>query len=155
VFPLSIKEILCQQNMSSPIELLANKPKLLRMMEDILSYGSMPEIYKTAEAELKRDILIHYFDSILYKDCISNHAIRDVKSFKSLAQYLITNYATLYSYNKLANNFGISDITIKEFIHTIENSFLIQEVKQYAFSLISQEKSKKKIYVADNGYICA
>lgn len=77
VFPLSFREILHDLDIIGTIQQRANKPKLLSIMENMLNYGSMPQVYKTNSIDLKRDILTSYFDAILYKDCISNNSIRD------------------------------------------------------------------------------
>ena len=51
--------------------------------------------------------------------------------------------------------FGCSDNTIKDFIHILEQSYLIKQVSQYSTSLKTQSKSNKKCYIADNGFIYA
>lgn len=56
--------------------------------------------------------------------------------------YLITNNASLYSYNNLAKTLNSNDNTIKEFVGILEEGFLIEEVKSFSYSLKNQAKRK-------------
>lgn len=155
VYPLSFQEILSTLKIENHLDLLGNQNKVIKVIEDMNVYGCFPEIFIRKNTELKRETLISYYEAILFKDCINNHDIRDIKTFKILANYLLTNYGTLYSYNQLSKIHECSDSTIKEFIHAIESSFMCEEIKLFSYSLRNQEKNKKKIYVIDNGLIYA
>jgi predicted AAA+ superfamily ATPase len=48
---------------------------------------------------------------------------------------------------------SVNDGTVKEYIHVLEDSYICQEIKQYAFSLKEQIRSKKKVYINDNGFL--
>jgi len=60
---------------------------------------------------------------------------------------------SLYSYNSLSKAVGVTDVSTKEYLSYLENSFLMQELKQFSFSLKEQNSSKKKIYLKDNGFM--
>ena len=154
-YPLSLTEILSALKLTHKLTQLSHQAKILKTIEEMNLYGSFPEIFAKTQADLKRETLISYYEAILFKDCIANHEIRDTRTFKALANYLLTHFATLYSYNQLAKIYECSDSTIKDFIHAMENSYMIEEIKLFDFSLKRQEKNKKKIYVIDNGLIYA
>lgn len=151
VFPLSFKEILKNNGINEYIDLIKFKTDVQRLFENILFYGSFPELLKTDDAELKREILIAYYESIILKDCIVNHNIRDVRTFKNLTFYLSSNISSLYSYNSLAKAIESNENTVKDFISIIEDSLLMKEIRQFSYSIKNQTKSKKKIYSIDNG----
>ncbi|MEA2027881.1 MAG: ATP-binding protein [Campylobacterota bacterium] len=152
VHPLSFKEILRINQITSPIELIESQPKVLKLLDDMMIYGSFVEVYEHDE-ELRRDILSNYYQSILLKDCVANHALRDVKSFKELSFYLLSNITSLYSYSSLGKIVGINDKSAKEYLGYLEQSYLCSELKQFSFSLKEQQNAKKKIYFNDNGFI--
>ncbi len=151
VYPLSFKEILKIVKINSTIDAYENRAKILSIIDDILQNGSFVEVYKAKES-LKRDIIKSYYETIILKDCIYNYSVRDTKSFKSLSYYLISNLTSPYSYYSLSKAIGIGDISVKEYISFLEDSFLIYEIKHFSYSLKEQNSSKKKVYLSDNGF---
>ncbi len=152
VYPLSFKEILNINHIDTYMQRVDQKPKVLKLVDDMMLYGSFVEVYEHKE-DFRRDILTTYYQTILLKDCVSNHAIRDVKSFKELSFYLLSNIASLYSYSSLAKAVGINDKSAKEYLSYLEESYLCSELKQFSFSLKEQQNAKKKVYFNDNGFI--
>ncbi len=152
VYPLSLKEILKINDITTYMQLVEQSPKVLNIVDNMIKYGSFVEIYDNKE-EFKREILSSYYDTILLKDCVANNAIRDVKSFKELSYYLLSNVTSLYSYNSLAKAIDINDKSAKEYVSYLEDSYLVDELKHYSYSLKEQNNSKKKIYSNDNGFL--
>ncbi len=155
VFPFSFREILDYNGIVTYKDLLANSPKVLRLLDDMLRYGSFPEVWKTGDPALKRDLLVNYYETIILKDCIANNAIRDVRTFKELAFYMVSNIGGMYSYNSLARSINSNENTVKGFINIIEDSFLFTEIKNFSYKLKMQATGKKKCYCVDNGLINA
>lgn len=151
VYPLSFSEIIKINNIRNNIELSDKLPFVLSLIDSMMKYGSFPEVYKT-DKEFKRDIIAAYYETILLKDCAAEGGIRDIKSFKELTHYLLTNMTALYSYSSLSKAVGLHDKSAKEYIGLIENAYLGYEVKQFSFSLKVQNSNKKKLYYADNGF---
>lgn len=152
VYPLSLKEILKINDITTYMQLVEQSPKVLNILDNMIKYGSFVEIVDNKE-EFKREILSTYYDTILLKDCVFNNAIRDVKSFKELSYYLLSNVTSLYSYNSLAKAININDKSAKEYISYLEDSYMLDELKHYSYSLKEQNNSKKKIYANDNGFL--
>ncbi len=152
VYPLSFKEILKINNITNYMELIKEQPKVLKLLDDMMQYGSFVEVYESDEA-FKHEILKSYYQTILLKDGVANHAIRDVKSFQELSFYLLSNVGSLYSYNSLAKSVGLHDKSVKEYISYLEECFLCNELKQFSYSLKEQQNAKKKIYFSDNGFL--
>jgi predicted AAA+ superfamily ATPase len=153
IFPFSYKEILNDRGIRSKMELINNKSTVLALVDTMLEYGAYPEVYKTGNPELKRELLINYYDTIVLKDCIANARIREVRVFKELTYYLLTNAGTLFSYNGLGKSVNTNENSAKEFINVLESSFLINEIRQFSFSLKKQSRARKKAYAIDNGIL--
>ncbi len=150
VYPLSFSEILKINEIHTPLQQIEKQSKVLKLVDDMMKFGSFVEVYDHDE-ELKRDILNSYYQTILFKDCVENHALRDVKSFKELSFYLLSNITSPYSYSSLGKAVGINDKSAKEYLSYLEDSYLCTELKQ--FSLKEQQNTKKKIYFNDNGFV--
>jgi predicted AAA+ superfamily ATPase len=152
IYPLSLNEILKINNINSYMDIVENRAKLLKITDDIMMYGSFVEVYNAKE-EFKRDIIKSYYETIILKDCIANNSIRDAKSFKELSFYLLSNIAHTYSYNSVSKAIKITDVSAKEYIGYLEDSFLLYEIKHFSYSLKEQNNHKKKIYIIDNGFM--
>jgi predicted AAA+ superfamily ATPase len=147
----SFKELLEYKGIKSRFDLIKNKIDVLNLCDDMMQYGSFYEVVK--EQEFKRDLILSYYDTIIFKDCIANHTIRDTKTFKEVANFAITNASNLYSYNSISKAIGVNDNTIKNYIHILEDSYIIKEIHQYSYKLKEQIKTKKKVYLNENSFL--
>jgi len=152
VYPLSFREILEINGINSYMGLHKELHKVLNIVDSMMNYGSFVEVYELP-VEFKRELLAIYYDTILLKDCVANNSIRDIKGFKELSFYNLTNLTSLYSYSSLAKAVGINDKSVKEYIAYLEESYLFSELKLFSYSLKEQQNNKKKLYLSDNGFM--
>ena len=152
VFPLSFNEILQLNNINNYLELVDQQPVILNLIDNMLNFGSFVEVYEQ-EQSYKREILSSYYDTIILKDCIANHNIRDIKSFREMSYYLISNTTSMYSYSSLGKAIGVHDQSAKEYAHYLESSYFFHELRHFSYSLKEQQGNKKKAYLIDNGFI--
>ena len=147
----SFSEVLKINQINTRLDLIKNKSKVLALIDDMMEFGSFFEVLR--EPKFKREIILSYYETIIFKDCIANNNLRDAKTFKEISNFIVSNSTNLYSYNSLAKATGINDNSIKEYIRVLEESYLCAEIKQYAYALKEQIRSKKKIYINDNGFL--
>ena len=147
----SFSEILNIRGISNRFNLIDKKIEALKIIDEMMMFGSFFEVLK--EPTHKREIILSYFETIIFKDCIANNNLRDAKTFKEVVNFLVSNSSNLYSYNSISKALGINDNSIKEYIRVVEDAYMAQEIKQYSYSLKEQIKSKKKLYINDNGIL--
>ena len=147
----SFSEILQINKIKSRFDLIDKKIEALKIVDEMMKYGSFFEVLK--EPTHKREIILSYYETIIFKDCIANNNLRDAKTFKEVVNFFISNSSNLYSYNSISKAIGVNDNTIKEYIRVAEDAYMAQEIKQYSYSLKEQIKSKKKLYINDNGIL--
>lgn len=152
VNPLSFSELMQINKINNNLELHSNLPKVLNLLDEMLAYGSFVEVYAAPE-NIKRDLIASYYETILLKDCVTNFSIRDVKSFKELSFYLISNIASLFSYSSLSRAIKISDVSVKDYIFALESSYLFTELRHFSYSLKEQSNTSKKLYLTDNSFM--
>lgn len=152
IYPYSFRELLHINQITTYMELNKQLPKVLNIIDEMMQYGSFAEIYELPN-EMKRELIKTYYDTILLKDCVANNQIRDIKSFKELSFYSLTNLTSLYSYATLAKAIDINDKSIKEYVAYLEDSYLFCELKLFSYSLKTQQNNKKKLYLSDNGFL--
>lgn len=121
-------------------------------LEAYLKIGGIPEFVKS-----KNELIIAaLLDDILVKDIAVRHGIRDIASLKQLALYLLSNLGVPTSANKLVGMFGIkSAVTILDFFSYFQNSYLMDFVPQFSYSLKAQNRNPKKVYALDLGLATA
>lgn len=149
LFPFSFDEYLSLRKFDpSSIMTTEKLAKLLRLTDEYIEHGGFPEYLVFKDHEYLKRI----YEDILYKDLIVRFKIRDVKSFRELANYLFTNFTSEISYNNLQKYLNFKSVaSVKNFIGFIQESYLISELYKYDHSLKKQVTYNKKIYVIDNG----
>lgn len=155
LYPLSYAELLKNNKITNLHELIKNKSTALALTDQLLNFGGLPRIHSIQEEEKCLTLLKNYYETILLKDCIANHSVRDTKLLMNLAHYLMTNISSLYSYNSLGRALNTNENTVQNFIQIFQNTYFISELQQFSYSLKTQAKSRKKIYCIDNGLITA
>jgi len=153
IYPLSFKELVMNMGISTPLDLVKHKPRVLKQQDDVLFYGCYPAVLRANRQEEKRKLLLAYYESILMRDCVAQNKIRDIRLLEELSHYILTNTAVPFSYNSLAKALDSNENTIKSFLTKLGDAFLIDVLDNFAFSLKKQTKSKKKAYCIDNGLI--
>jgi len=147
----SFSEILNLKGIKSRFELIDRKVEALKIVDEMMMFGSFFEVLR--EPTHKREIILSYYETIIFKDCIANNNLRDAKTFKEVVNFLVSNSGNLYSYISISKALGVNDNSIKEYIRVVEDAYMAQEIKQYSYSLKEQVKSKKKLYINDNGIL--
>jgi uncharacterized protein len=114
--------------------------------EEYTRKGGMPDYLRTNYNKYLNDLL----DDILIRDIAIRHNIRDVNSLRQLSIYLLSNIGNLASANKLKGMFGIkSSTTILDYFSYLKDSYLIEFVPLYDYSVKKQMRNPQKIYVID------
>ncbi len=149
--PFSFKEFLSFKNIKVPKHILTEDRALIKnAFNNYLKNGGIPEYLIYNNNELLKTL----YENILYRDILVRYGLNDEKSLKELALYLFSNYGTEISYNKLKAMLNVGSLnTVKNYVHYLENSYLIFTIPKYEYSIKKQIYSPKKIYVIDNSLI--
>lgn len=124
------------------------RARLKAAMNAYLQAGGIPDALKYPELPLLRTL----YDDVLYRDIATRHRIDAVTALKEMAFYLISNPASLVSFNKLKEQLKLGSVnTISSYIDYMENSWLIFALNLYDFSVKRQQIAPKKIFCIDTG----
>ncbi len=138
LFPFSNNEFLRFKNLENTAIAL----------QQYLQVSGFPEYLKTNNGVILNQLL----EDILYRDIVVRYAIKDVLNLKKLTVYLISNIGKPVSGNNLKELFGIkSATTILDFFSYLQNAYIVQFVSKFSYSLKSQIRNPKKVYVIDLG----
>lgn len=119
---------------------------------DYFNTGGMPEYVKNKQIIILQTLL----DNILMRDIVVRHNIKDTLSLRNLAVYLLSNVGNLVSANKMVGMFGIkSTTTILDYMSYLMDSYILDYVPKFSYSLKVQARNPKKVYAMDIGLIKA
>lgn len=149
VLPLSFSEFLSFKGveLKDKKDLVIKEKSILKNFDEYLSIGGFPEIVKTGNLTLLKQ---YYFD-IIQKDIVMRYDVRQKDILEKMGIYLITNLSKTVSIESLKKAFNLSFEAVSDYIGYFEEAFLIYEVPQFSYSLITQQKAQKKIYSIDSG----
>jgi len=121
-----------------------------KSLQKYMNTGGFPEFIKTNNT----DILTELFHDILNRDIIVRHGIRDARSLKNLAVYLVSNAGNLVTASKLQQPLNIKTAaTILDYFSFLEDTYLVNFMPKFSYSLKVQMVNPRKIYVIDPGII--
>ncbi|MDD3787428.1 MAG: ATP-binding protein [Petrimonas sp.] len=140
LFPFSFAEFCSFKNIQQDINAL----------DMYVKTGGIPDYVKTEQGFVLQQLT----DDILMRDIVVRYGIRDVDALRQLTVFLLSNVGNLTSANKLTGLFGTkSAATILEYFSYLTNSYLVEFVPQFDYSLKAQSRNPKKIYAIDTGLV--
>ena len=127
---------------------------ILSHLNTYLLNGGFPEI--VLNASILKNYLSSLFDSVILKDIVRRFQIRQSQQLYDLSNYLLANYTNPYSYNQLKTDLNFSSVaTLQKFVGYLSEPYLFVNLTRYASKIKTQQKSPKKSYVIDNGFLKA
>ncbi|GBE19432.1 hypothetical protein BMS3Abin17_00155 [archaeon BMS3Abin17] len=161
VYPLSFKEYVKWNEIDYNLKTLIHSKDKIQIKKAFLSYlqeGGYPALFTNKVS--REQVLQSYYQSMIFKDIVERHKIKEIKKLKILIKLLFESVTKEISYNRLANKlkslgFNISKNTIIEYISHLEDAYLFFENIKYEYSITKQLGSIKKIYCIDNGLLNA
>jgi len=140
LFPFSYREFLGFKNLRTDE----------KSLQKYMNTGGFPEFIKINNT----DILTGLFHDILNRDIIVRHGIRDARSLKNLAVYLVSNAGNLVTAGKLQQALHIkSAATVLDYFSFLEDAYLVNFMPKFNYSLKARMVNPRKIYVIDPGII--
>ncbi|MCQ2283690.1 MAG: ATP-binding protein [Bacteroidales bacterium] len=120
--------------------------------DDYLRNGGFPETLNSRN--LVKNYLGTLYDSIIWKDIVQRHKVRNTSDLNNVANYLISNFCNPFTANSLALELGISSVaTTRKFCEYLHEPYLFYYLPRFNNKLKLMKKAAQKIYVVDNGFI--
>lgn len=153
IFPLSFSEYLTFNNIEPPRHRRPIDPPstVKQALNSYLQWGGFPAVALAKTEPHKRNILLEYFDDVLYKDIVMRHQIRDVIGLRNIAVHLLSQTGKLISYQRTGNIFQISDDSTKSYCHYIQEAFLIELLPFYSLKASVRQRHPHKVHAIDLG----
>ncbi len=141
LFPISFQEISLDSNVFETDQRL----------EELLIYGSYPEVFKYKNHDDKIDYLNEVGNSYLYRDIFDLSTIRNSSKIYDLLRLLALQIGSEVSLSELGCNVGLTKETIKTYLDLLEKSFVIFRLPGFSRNLRKEITKMDKIYFCDLG----
>ncbi|OIN98492.1 hypothetical protein AUJ67_08470 [Candidatus Desantisbacteria bacterium CG1_02_49_89] len=153
IFPLSFGEFLSFSGIEikDKKDIPLNSLNIRKSFRNYLYWGGFPEIVLNKSEDIKRRILLSYYEDIINRDIIQRYKIKKSGKLKTLVHFYLSNPSSYASFNKISKFIDLPVETVRRFSSYIEASNLVFFVKRFSYSLKEQENSPRKIYCIDNG----
>jgi len=161
IYPLSFAELLAWEEIAYDQKTIAHSKRRYRIKQTFEKYlvgGGFPAV--VTNPHLEEEILQSYYDSMIFRDIVERHNIKDAKKLKMVGKMLFERVANDISYSKLANKlksagYDFSKNTIVEYLSHFEDAYIFFQNLKYEYSLTKQLGAIKKLYCIDNGLLNA
>ena len=132
----------------------ANDKEIIALTQDYLVEGGYPET--VSARNIAQNYLSTLFDSIIWKDIVKRHRVRNVADLNNVAMYLLSNFCNTFTYNNVAEDLGLTSVnTVKKYMDYLREPFLFYYLPRYSNKLKVMKRAAQKIYVVDNGFVRA
>ncbi|BFI73730.1 ATPase AAA [Nanoarchaeota archaeon] len=145
IFTLSFEEFLSFKNFNN----FYNIGKLKDYLLEYIEFGGFPEVILENNKNKKEEIVRDYFNTIILKDVGLRFKIKNLSYLESLARFIISNPSNYLSFKRLSRELKVPEKTLQRYFNYLESSRSVFSLKKFSYSVKEQERSIRKIYIAD------
>jgi uncharacterized protein len=123
----------------------------LGKLEELLIFGSYPEVLTTKNIPDKVEYLMTLSNSYLFQDILTLENIRNSSKLADLLKLLAFQVGKEVSLNELSNSLGIAKQTVERYIDLLEKSFIIKKISGFSRNLRKEVTKTSRYFFWDNG----
>lgn len=161
IWPYSLHEFIRAKNIEIDRILYDKKTEdnLKHIFNSYLSEGGFPEVTHFNQ-DVRQQTLQDYLDSVIYRDIIERHNIKNPTLIKYMILSMIHNVGKPFAINKFYNDlrsqgYSIGKDILYEYADHIEDAYLAFSIPLYDKSIRKVKTNPKKLYAIDSGMIRA
>ena len=121
---------------------------------EYMQSGGMPELFRLPDLESKRNYMVAIYDTILLRDIVQRHQVRDIKLLQDIFAFIVNNTGNLFSVNSLVKYFKgqqrkTNYETISAYLRHLEDAYLIHRCERFNIKGKELLKGDVKYYLND------
>ncbi|MBI2420363.1 MAG: ATP-binding protein [Ignavibacteriales bacterium] len=128
-----------------------NEFELKQKLEEVLLFGSYPEIFTCENRTDKIELLRELTNSYLLKDIFSLTKVRGEHQFLDLLKLLAFQIGNEVSVSELAAQLPLDTKTVRLYLDLLERTFVLKKLTPFSGNLRKEITGKAKYYFLDNG----
>lgn len=131
------------------VELAEGRAEARRDFDVYFENGGFPETFTVTDTKTYFKLL---YDSILFRDILRRHKVRNPKLLMDVAYVMMSNFAGEVSALKLARQFGVKGVhTVQNYIRYLEEGYMIETISLYGRKAWERTRIGKS-YAVDVGF---
>ncbi len=120
-------------------------------VQETLSWGSLPEIYKLESESDKKRYLHSYVQNYIQQEILVEQVIRNIEPFRAFLEVAAQANAEIINHAKLAREAGIDPKSVERYFEILEDTLLGFLLRPYSKSVRKRQSQKPKFYFFDTG----
>jgi predicted AAA+ superfamily ATPase len=140
LYPLDLKELKGQGDVH-------------RNYKKLIERGGFPEPFLNLDLTKSRLWRRTHLDTILRQDLLSLEVVKDLDTLEVLIELLSTRVGSMVSFNSLAEDLHVSDVTIKRWLGLLEDLYVIFRLPSLSKNIARGLSKSGKYYFFDIGRV--
>lgn len=120
-------------------------------MEQVLQFGSLPEIFNLSLKKDKIRYLNSYIHTYLKEEIISEQIIRNIEPFRYFLEVAGQCNGSILNHSKIAREAGIDYKSSQRYFEILEDTLLGFHLPAFSMSIGKQQNKALKFYLFDLG----
>lgn len=121
------------------------------LLEDLLLYGSYPEVLSMGAPTERREYLRQLVEDYLFQDILAFEQLRNARKLRDLTVLVAHQIGKEVSLNELAASLQINKATVERYLDLLEKSFVLYQVSGFSKNLRKEVSKSRRYYFVDNG----
>jgi len=109
-------------------------------IEELLLYGSLPQIILEESTENREEDLFSYVTTYLEEEIRSEALVRNIGAFSNFLRLAALESGSISNFHKLSQDVGVSDPTISEYYQILVDCLVAERVEA-----LSQSRTRKRL----------
>ena len=124
---------------------------VIQGLEELLVFGSYPEVLKSETYQEKKEYLYGIRDSYLLKDVLELENVRNPAKLNDLLKLLAFQIGHEVSLGELSNQLGMAKQSVERYLDMLEKAFIIKRIGGFSRNLRKEITKTARYYFWDNG----
>ena len=155
LYTLSFQEFLSFKTHYSQQVIAQDKSSLLTAFNEYLRKGGFPVVHiADYEQDTIDKIVQDIYDSVILRDTVQRHKIRDVELLERVVKYAFDNIGNTFSGKNVADYFksqrrNLNVNTVYNYLQALESAFILHRVERFDIKGKEILKTQEKFYLGD------
>ena len=155
IYTLSFQEFLSFKSHYSQQAIEQDRSSLLTAFNEYLRKGGFPVIHiADYEQDTIDKIVQDIYDSVILRDTVQRHKIRDVELLERVVKYAFDNIGNTFSGKNVADYFksqqrNLNVNTVHNYLQALESAFILHRVERFDIKGKEILKTQEKFYLGD------
>ncbi len=122
-------------------------------LDQVLRWGSLPQIFQYKNTDDKIDYLTSYTDTYLREEIVAEQIVRNIPAFRHFLEVAAQSNSKIINYSNIASAVGVETTTIQNYFEILEDTFVGYLLQPFHESIRNRQRKNPKFYYFDIGVV--